>query len=130
MVTKRTLSVLSAAFVTAGLSMGLAHARIHHHEADEARNTLRDIKVLASEVQDQADQLIHVSENPNMSPQSHLVRLDAMKDDVNQMGRDLSVLEAERDTLKPWEQNAIDDTLPQLREAATNLEAAIDYFNA
>ena len=129
MTIKRTFSIASATLITLGLSLGQAGARMHRTGNDDARKTLREIEVLASHVEDQADQLVHVSQNQNLSPYSHLARLDAMKDGVNQMGRDLAILEAERDTLPLWEQEAVDDTLPLLRDAAKNTESAIEYFN-
>jgi hypothetical protein len=52
-----------------------------------------------------------------------------MKDEVNRMGRELTVLEAERDALPTWEQQAVDDTLPLLKDAAENTSSAIQYFN-
>lgn len=129
MTTKRTLSIASATLITVGLSLGQAGARMHHTSTDEARKTLREIEVLAVDVEDQADQLGHISQDQNLSAYSHLTRLNAMKDEVNQMGRELAVLEAERDALPSWEQKAIDDTLPMLKDAAENTGSAIEYFN-
>jgi len=130
MITKRTFSIASAVLVTLGLSLGQASARMHRAATDDARKTLREMDVLASLVEDEADQLVHVSQDPNLSSYSHLTRLDAMKDELNEMGRNLAVLEAERDTLPSWEQQAVDDTLPLLKDAAKNTDNAIDYFNA
>ncbi|MGC4051360.1 MAG: hypothetical protein QM757_18535 [Paludibaculum sp.] len=45
------------------------------------------------------------------------------------MGKEIATLEAERDTLQPWEQQAIDKVQPLLKEAAANAEEAIEYFN-
>jgi len=128
MVTKRMFSMASATVITLGLSLGQAGARMHHTGNDDAEKTLQEIKALASSVEDQADQLLQISQNQNLSPYSHLTRLDAMKNGVNRMGRDLAVLEAERETLPPWEQEAVDDTLPLLRDAANNIDSAFEYF--
>jgi len=129
MITKGTFSIGSAILITVGLSLGQAGARKHHTEASDARQTLRDIEGLAVDVEDQADQLVQFSQENNLSPQSHLMLLNEMKDEVNRMGRELSVLEAERDALPTWEQQAVDDTLPLLKDAAENTSSAIQYFN-
>src|SRR5262245_26400419 len=122
MPSKKAFTILSAALIAAGISVGSAEARMHHNTED-ARQILREIELNAGDVEDQADQLIHVSENLNLSPNSHLERLDAMKKDVNRMGSEMSVLEAERDTLPLWEQTAIDEMQPVLKDAAQNTEA-------
>jgi hypothetical protein len=129
MTLKRTLSVASATVITLGLSLGQAGARMHRTGNDDATKTLQEIETLAADAEDQADQLVHVSENPNLSPYAHMERLNAMKGDVNRMGRDLAALEAERDTLPKWEQEAVDQTEPLLKEAAKNTENAIEYLN-
>ncbi|QOY88800.1 hypothetical protein [Paludibaculum fermentans] len=93
------------------------------------RVLLEEMRETASSTAEQADRLKMDASNAALSSDSHLSPLWALKDDVNTMNREISSLEAERDTLQPWEQQAIDKVMPMLREAATNTEDAIQFFN-
>jgi hypothetical protein len=45
------------------------------------------------------------------------------------MGREIQTLEDERGTLSPWQVQAVDRSLPLLKEVAANTQQAISYFN-
>lgn len=96
----------------------------------QARETLKDIGQRASAVADEADQLSILSANTEYTPEVHVHRLDAVKEDVNRMAQEFSQLEAEHDQLAPWEQQAVDKALPLFNEAARNTTKAIEYFDA
>ncbi|MGD1154295.1 MAG: hypothetical protein ABSA41_00525 [Terriglobia bacterium] len=67
--------------------------------------------------------------NSKSSPDSHLAKLTALKGEVNRMGQEITSLMAERESLPPWEQPAVDKALPLLQATAANTESAIEYFN-
>jgi len=95
----------------------------------EATGTIRDLQGQASALANQADQLrMGISGNEN-SWDSQLWQLDAIKSDINAMGKELHTLQAERDSLTPWQREAIDRAQLLLKEAAANTNEAIDYFN-
>jgi hypothetical protein len=94
-----------------------------------AKKTLKRAQVSAATVADEADELRRVS-NPMLSPYWHLDKLTALKDEVNRMGQDVRRLRAERESLAPWEQQAVDEVLPLLQATATDTASAIEYFNA
>ncbi|MGD0130249.1 MAG: hypothetical protein ABSF46_33445 [Terriglobia bacterium] len=94
-----------------------------------ARKTLTRAQASACAAADEADQLRRIAD-PMFSPDSHRDKLTALKGKVNRMGQEISSLRAERESLAPWEQQAIDEILPLLQATAENTESAIEYFNA
>jgi hypothetical protein len=51
-----------------------------------------------------------------------------MKEDVNELARDVERLTAARDKASPWRQQAIDRMLPTMRELAANTTTAINHL--
>ncbi len=129
--TRHSFSITSALLISLALSTAqLASSKVRNVSASvEARQALRDIDHSAMALTEEADQLRQFTENPEYSPESHLVTLMEMKEGINRMGREVSRLEGERDSLAPWEQQAIDKVQPLLKETALNTGKAIDYFN-
>jgi hypothetical protein len=134
--TMKNISITTAMLIT--LSLPLAQARVGMPGtitvADLARETaakknLTRAQASARAMADDADQLRRIA-NPMFSPDSHRDKLTALKGKVNQMGQEISSLRAERESLAPWEQQAIDEILPLLQATAENTESAIEYFNA
>ena len=93
-----------------------------------AKKNLTRAQASAGAVADEADQLRRIA-NPMFSPDSHRDKLTALKGKVNRMGQEISSLRAERDSISPWEQQAVDEVLPLLQATATNTASAIAYFN-
>jgi hypothetical protein len=121
--TKRNFSIASALLIVSSLSMAQAAS------ATSAKETLKDIQESALAAASEAEHLEQFIANPALSPEAHSGELIALKEEVNRMGRDAGSLEAERDSLAPWEQQALDKTMPLLKETAANTENAIEYFN-
>jgi len=133
--TKKNISITTAMLIT--LSLPLAQAGVEMPGtvtvADLARETLAKrtlerAQASAAAVADEADQLRRIA-NPVFSPDSHRDKLTALKGKVNRMGQEISSLRAERESLAPWERQAIDEILPLLQATAENTESAIEYFN-
>lgn len=93
------------------------------------RVMLEEMRTLASTTADEADRLRMYGANYALSSDAHLSPLWTMKSDINTMGKEIATLEAERDSLQPWEQQALDKVVPLLKEAASNTEEAIQFFN-
>ena len=93
-----------------------------------AKTTLKQVQVSAATVADQADHL-RLMASLTASPESHLVELVALKDEVNRMGQEIKMLKVAGDSLAPFEQQALENILPLFRAVAANTESAIDYFN-
>jgi hypothetical protein len=97
--------------------------------ADEAKQTLEDLQMSATAVENQADELRTFIDNPHLSPESHIDKLIAMREEINRMGREMHILDTERGALPSWEQQAVDKTLPLLKDSAANTTSAIEYLN-
>ncbi len=133
--TKKSISITSAMLIT--LSLPLAHAGVGMPgtitvadlaKETLAKKTLKRAQASAAAAADDADQLRRIA-NSMLSPDSHLDKLTALKDEVNRMSQEISSLRAERGSLTPWEQQAVDEVLPLLQATAANTESAIEYFN-
>jgi hypothetical protein len=134
--TKKNISIAAAMLIT--LSLPLAQAGVGMPgtitvadlaRETVARKTLTRAQASAGAVADEADQLRRIAD-PMFSPDSHRDKLTALRGKVNRMGQEISSLRAERESLAPWEQQAIDEILPLLQATAENTESAIEYFNA
>jgi hypothetical protein len=126
----KCLSIAPVVFIT--LSMSLAQARSvqgNAAAAEEARRTLKELRASAVVVENEADELNLFEKNPQISPETEIVTLMALKSEINKMGREMYALDSERDSLTPWEQQAISKTLPLLKDSAENTQAAIEYCN-
>lgn len=98
--------------------------------AQTAEETLKEVKGLAAVAEDEASHLELYSRDGSASYDLHLAPLWVLKADINRMEHDIATLEGERNSLAPWEAQAIDRVLPLLNNAATNTENATKYFNA
>jgi hypothetical protein len=129
--TARSFSMTSALLIAVSLSTAqLASSKSAHIQpAADPKATLKELDEGALKVADDADQLRMLIENTQFSWQAHAARLEEMKDDVNRMAREINSLEAERETLTPWEQQAVDKALPLVNETAVETEKAIKYLN-
>lgn len=133
--TSKSISIASAMLIT--LSLPLAHAGAGMPgtitvadlaKETLAKKTLKRAQASAAAVADEADGLRRIA-NPMLSPDWHLGKLTALKDEVNRLSKEISSLRAERESLAPWERHAVDKVLPLLQATAANTESAIEYFD-
>lgn len=61
--------------------------------------------------------------------ETHAAMLDRVKEHVNNMARIVQKLESERSSGSELQEQAVDRTLPLLKELAANTTAAINYLN-
>lgn len=94
-----------------------------------ARATLSNIEATAASVARQADELSQPGATARVGWQVQAMSLNRMRDDLNYIGRNLRALEAEQGTLATWEQRALVETAPILKDAANHLAAAIHQLN-
>ena len=93
-----------------------------------AKKTLKRAQSSAVVVAGEADEL-RGSATRCLVRTGMLDKLTALKGEVNGMSREISNLRAQRESLSPWEQHALDEVLPLLQATAANTESAIEYFN-
>lgn len=63
-----------------------------------------------------------------MTWESHATQLNRMKEEVNELGKDVADLSAARAEGSPWQQDAIDKIDPILRNMADHLSSTIRYL--
>jgi len=128
MITSRFSLVATVLFVATLPVAQAAHTR-HSEVPTDPRKALRELEMSAKHAETDADQFRMSISHNNLSPESHLFELDALKADVNKMGKELATLESERASLSSWEQQAIDKVTPLLKAEATSTADAIRFFN-
>lgn len=94
------------------------------------KQVLQDLRSRALAVRDDAETLRTYIEAARLPSDSHARILQALREDVNRMGKDLVTLDSERNSLPPWEKDAFQRILPLSEDTASTTRQAIDYFNA
>lgn len=61
--------------------------------------------------------------------ESHANNLARMREDINELGKDVATLSAAREEGSPWQQEAIDDIDPLLNSMADHLSLMIKHLN-
>ena len=86
---------------------------------------IQDVQTDARLIRSQADRLESYERGPQLSWQSHSAKLDAIKGEVNDMGRKLCRLETIRRTLAPWQQAEVDRIAGVVPRLASETRGAI-----
>lgn len=115
-----------AAFALALLSVPFLGAQ----NPDSARisDLLQQAKEHAAQANLNAERLDSYTRS-KVSWQSHSLELNRMKDNVNDLGKDVADLTAAREEGSPWQREAIDDIDPLLRSMADHLTSMITHLS-
>jgi anion-transporting ArsA/GET3 family ATPase len=97
---------------------------------ENAFQMLKDFRTVADDAARQADRLRLVSVPEEAGWEVHGSYLNALRDDVNRMGKMLANLEAIRDSATPEEQAAIRRVAEWLPSMASNVTQALNYLNS
>jgi hypothetical protein len=109
------------------LISALSWPQRQNDENPEVSRLLEDARAKAAVLSRDADEMEALTRSA-VSWQTHASMLDTMKEDVNELARDVEKLTAARDKASPWQQQAIDRMLPMMRELAANTTAAINHL--
>ena len=128
--TTKILLIPAALLATASFSLlpGANTSASDLRKETSDRASLAKLQASASSAERQADQLAQFLQNRNLSVDAHIGKLDAIKGEINKMGREAARLESDRASLPPLEQQAVDKTLPMLQQAAVNLTSAYSFI--
>jgi hypothetical protein len=117
------------------LSVGTAFAQtgaVKQATAPAAKNAQSMLKLIDQQSADISDNAFlmkqAVNQTDNFEYQSDL--LSQLRQEVNQVGRELGVLQAEQGSLAPWEAAAVDQVMPVMHSVAMESTEAINTFNA
>ena len=117
-----TLAVLATMF-TIGSRMMPAQSP----DSEEISNLLAQAKSHAVQAEDDAATLDSYARS-KLSWKSHAAKLDEMKNHVNALGKVSKELVDQRAIGSPWQQKAVDQIDPLLREMAVLLTATINHL--
>jgi hypothetical protein len=121
-------SFLMAALV--GLPIvSFAATRATDRDNPAAIELLKNMESAANDAADQASTLDSATLSTNASWEVHAQKLQALKDDVNEIGRIVSRLEEMRTSLSPADLDSLDRATALAKEMAGNSQAAIHYLN-
>ena len=95
----------------------------------EANTIFQDIESDADQALDHADKLQTFALESGLDWETHAEQLDALRDEVNDMGTKLCRLETIRRVVAPWQQAEIDRIATTARLMAVNTEDAIQFLN-
>jgi hypothetical protein len=125
------ISITGAMLIAVAVLPAQAGILNRHHVTltDPAAQSLKDLHANAAAAEDEAMHLRTLSLTPEISADSHMVALMALKQQVNAMGREIDALNAERSALARWEVRAVDHVRSLLKSAASDTDNAIAFFN-
>jgi len=90
---------------------------------------LSSFKATASQMKNEADLLKSYTPSKRLSWQTHTSQLVVLRDQVNQLGKDLALLEANKPAATENQAMAIDHARPHLETIAENLTLAIQLVD-
>lgn len=121
--------------VTLGLFLGALWLAASTVCAAQTSKDSKEISAILAEIKTEAIQLSHDADELNffthstLAWESHARKVDQIKDHVNNAGKSLSNLDSAREHGSPWQQQAIDNISPLLKELAANVTSTIEHLN-
>ena len=113
-----------ALMVFAGIQRSSAETR----DSDQISQLLTQAKGHAIDAEDDAATLEAYARS-HLSWQSHARKLDSMKDHINEMGKIAGQMKDLESQGSPWQQQAIQQVMPLLKDMAGNLSNTIQHLN-
>lgn len=97
-------------------------------DSDEMSKLLSQAKTEALELKMDAEKMESFART-KLSWESHATAVELVKEHVNAVGRLVVKLNETRNTGSPWQQQAVDQITPLLKELASNTTATIEHLN-
>jgi hypothetical protein len=127
---KRTIYPLILALLVAGyltMSPAAKAADPPGGDSEQVSKLFADAKIEAHELERDAENL-DMFMRSSLTWESHVWKVNQIREHVNQAGKILASLNSVRDTASPWQQKAIDAIYPLLKELADNTGATINHL--
>jgi hypothetical protein len=129
------LFTITAATVLMTASVSVAHAapdagdQVSAKDAKTVETTLKQMDGQAAAISNNALIMNRaIARTDDYEFQSY--HLAHLAHQVNRVGQELAVIEAERESLPQWQRDAVDQITPVMHEVATEANAAIETYNA
>jgi len=126
--TFRLVAGVLAAFMLPLFSPLPVPAASRTEENPEVTRLLAEARDEAAALSKDADEMEALTRS-DVSWQSHAAMLDNVRDHINSLGRTIEKLNAMRDSASDWQRQAIDRSIPLMRDLAANTTAAINHLN-
>src|SRR6478672_2735593 len=120
------LTALAALALTFTFSARIMRAQ--SPDSEEISKLLVQAKAHALELEDDAADLDAITRS-KLSWKQHANKLERMREHINSLGQVSKQLNEKRSEGSPWQQKAIDQIDPLLREMASSLTATINHLN-
>jgi hypothetical protein len=108
-------------------------AKIHYKKVytvqDESARTLKDIEEQAYELSDHAVTIEAAAGVSSLSRQFYVEQMEAVKEDVNAMGKEIAHLEALASYETSAERRTVNRVKPQLKKVAATVEEHLSFLN-
>lgn len=122
------LLAILGVLVAASLVMVLKAADKSPLDSEEITKLLSDAKIQALDLKTASEQLESLTHR-NTSWEHHADVIAKMKVQINATGNLLAKMSGVRSSGSPWQQQAIDQITPLLKELAANTTATIEHLN-
>jgi hypothetical protein len=120
-----------AVALAGGLSLASAEARGKGpgpKDSEQVTKLLKEARSEAVKLQLETEKLDSYK-NSELSRETHARKLEVTKDHINELGKTLDKLEAQKAEASPWQQNAIEEMRPLLEQLAGRTTQAIGHVN-
>jgi hypothetical protein len=128
---RRTILWTMAVALAGGLSLASAEARGKQpapKDSAQVTSLLKEARSEAVKLQNEAEKLESYM-NTGLSRETHARQLQVTKDHINELGKTLDKLEAQKAEASLWQQNAIEEMRPLLEQLAERTTQAIEHVN-
>ena len=123
------LTLLAVLVVPATLAATTTTTITATYNAAQASELLKEVRTLARQVSETTDVLALSAGSNRLHWMTHVSRLNQAKDGINEIGRRLETLQAIRNSVHPWQQEAIDRIHSSSLIAARHTDSALRYLN-
>ncbi len=125
------VALVTATLFSSPLSVSAApreELSVQFHAEDAVNAELKELRGLTGQLNNDADQLNSLVLS-GLHWETHALRLNQVRDQVNRIGDRLEALQAMRSCAEPWQREAIDSIVPIAVEVADRTTAAITHLN-